>query len=219
MAVPPAAVGIAPLTINEPAEWCSAFCERSGCVHDTAQLPWAPSDGASPVGGLTALNGVLYGTTTAGGSGYEWGQAGIVYSITPSGTLTVLHLFANGYGDGANPQAGVIVNNGVVYGTTYSGGGHNKGTVFSIDQRGTELILHSFGGHGDGANPYGGLVMLNHTLYGTTQNGGANSGGILFSLTVHGDETVLHSFAYPGGLGDGSQPVALTKLRRYATFV
>lgn len=227
----------------------------------------SPSDGAVPAGGLIALNGTLYGTTSAGGSAYE-SDAGIVYSLTPSGNetilhdfcagtygcvdgadstaplhakngvlygttfrggyyypggaafsitlsgkLTVLHLFGgNGYGDGANPQAGVVVTNGMVYGTTYSGGGHNAGTVFAIDQKGTEVILHSFGGRHDGSNPYGGLVMLNHTLYGTTQNGGENSGGTLFSITVHGDETVLHNFAYPGGTGDGSQPVALTKL-------
>jgi uncharacterized repeat protein (TIGR03803 family) len=135
-----------------------------------------------------------------------------VFSVTLSGALTVLHSFGYGYGEGANPQAGLVATNGLLYGTTYSGGAHNKGIVYSVTPRGGEVILHSFGGHGDSANPYGGLVMLNHTLYGTTQNGGANAGGVLFSLTTHGDETILHNFAYPGGVGDGSQPVALTKL-------
>ena len=121
-----------------------------------------PYDGANPYGGLVNVNGTLYGTTNEGGFSCD---CGTVFSITPSGTETVLHSFS--MGDGSYPTAGLISVNGTLYGTTeYGGGTRNAGTVFSITTSGKEIVLHSFGeSSGDGANPYGGLVNVNrHTL-------------------------------------------------------
>jgi uncharacterized repeat protein (TIGR03803 family) len=86
-------------------------------------------DGSHPNAGLLNVNGTLFGTTANGGSN---GGEGTVFSITPSGSETVLHSFAGGSGDGANPIAGLINVKGTLYGTTSSGGANDYGTVFSL---------------------------------------------------------------------------------------
>jgi uncharacterized repeat protein (TIGR03803 family) len=160
-------------------------------------------DGADPYAGLINFNGTLYGTTYDGGAN----DYGTVFSITRSGTETLLHGFKGGSGDGANPYAGLVNVKGRLYGTTYDGGAKNHGTVFSITPSGTENVLHSFnGGSGDGALPYAGVINVKDTLYGTTAEGGASGDGTVFSTTLSGKETVLYSFK--GGLGDGKYPFA-----------
>jgi uncharacterized repeat protein (TIGR03803 family) len=87
-------------------------------------------DGQAPAGALVDVGGTLYGTTESGGKfGY-----GTVFSVdAQTGAEKVLYSFIGGaYGDGAEPEAGLIYVNGVLYGTTYSGGANNLGAVFSI---------------------------------------------------------------------------------------
>ena len=128
------------------------------------------SDGTQVVGGLLNVKGMLYGTTRSGGAN----GGGTVFSITPSGTETVLHSFGAS-GDGAGPAAGLIKVRGTLCGTTAYGGANGDGTVFSITPSGTETVLYSFkGGSEDGAYPEAGLINVKGTLYGTTVNGGAN---------------------------------------------
>jgi uncharacterized repeat protein (TIGR03803 family) len=138
-----------------------------------------PKDGAHPLAGLVELNGKLYGTTRDDGpNGY-----GTVFSITPSGTESVIYSF-RGSVDGAWPVAPLIAVNGILYGTATSGGAHENGTVFSITTSHKARLLHNFaGGTGDGQHPDGGLVYLRGKLYGTTVAGGANDFGTVFSLT------------------------------------
>ncbi len=99
--------------------------------------------------------------------------------------------------------------NGTLYGTTSAGGTVNYGTVFSLDSKGTEKVLHSFVGPPDGALPYGGLIELKGVLYGTTWAGGSGCGstgcGTVFRITTSGNEKVLYRFA---GGSDGSFPNA-----------
>ena len=108
-------------------------------------------DGLEPYADLISVKGLLYGTTESGGSSPLL-QArrlggGTVFSITSSGTETVLHNFAALRRDGANPDSGLINVKGVLYGTTEFGGGANSGgTVFSITTSGTETVLYSFKG-------------------------------------------------------------------------
>ena len=64
----------------------------------------------------------------------------------------VVHSF-NGYSDGANPFGGLIAVHGSLYGTTYDGGRHGKGTVFEINASYEKTVLHDFAGGSDGANP------------------------------------------------------------------
>lgn len=150
-------------------------------------------DGERPRSGqLIAHDSVLYGTTERGGKytcgGYDARRqfCGTVFSITTSGVETVLHSFGGlSSGDGAQPEAGLVDLNGVLYGTTQAGGANNTGTVFSITPSGTEKVVHSFGssGSGDGAMPVARLVLWDKTLYGTTELGGAKNQGTVFSLT------------------------------------
>jgi uncharacterized repeat protein (TIGR03803 family) len=90
---------------------------------------------------------------------------GMVFKITPDGTLTTLYSFCSQAGctDGANPYGGLVQGtNGDFYGTTQSGGAGNYGTIFKITPRGTLTTLHSFcaqSGCADGEYPYGSLVQ------------------------------------------------------------
>jgi len=166
-------------------------------------------DGASPVASLIDVNGTLYGTTSAGGSGF-----GTVFSVTTGGVEKVLYSFKGG-SDGADPVASLINVNGVLYGTTASGGGSAKcdggcGTIFSVTTDGVEKVLYGFKGGSDGADPVASLINLNGVLYGTTAFGGgsANCGngcGTVFRFTKDGAEKVLYGFK---GTPDGQEPEA-----------
>lgn len=177
-----------------------------------------PGDGANPQAGLylNTTTGVLYGTTTYGGTS----DNGTVFSLTPGtgGTWTekVLYSFnGSASGDGSGPQAALTLSSktGVLYGTTYAGGTAGFGTVFELlPQTGgiwTEKVLYSFTGLTDGANPVTGLVQAPTTqvLYGTTYAGGASGFGAVFQLVPATGgvwtQSVLYSFT--NGT-DGSGP-------------
>ncbi len=165
-------------------------------------------DGADPAAGLVSLNGKLYGTTVAGGTG-ACGQhgCGTVFEMTPAGAESAVYNFAGG-NDGANPMAGVLSVNGRLYGTTETGGGGSSsvgnGTVFELTKFGGERVLHRFTGKPDGANPYAGLLFYNGIFYGTTYFGGKHDAGTVFTVNRGGVEHVLYSFK---GGADGSSPL------------
>lgn len=133
-------------------------------------------DGSRPSTALVNLNGMLYGTTAAGGQK----NRGTAFRVTTTGKETVLHSFVGGK-DGAFPR-GLTAANGVLYGTTSAGGSNDAGTVFELTTTGTETVLHAFKG-ADGARPEAGLLNFSGALYGTTALGGANNGGTIFRIT------------------------------------
>ena len=116
--------------------------------------------------------------------------AGTVFKISTNGdTFVTLHSFSDSGSDGAQPEAGLLMDTkGNLYGTTFYGGLFGDGTIFEISSGGSNCTtLYSFdSGNGtDGANPWGGLTMdENGNLYGTTYNGGANGTGSLFALAT-----------------------------------
>src|ERR1700729_3441658 len=67
-------------------------------------------DGSWPFAGMTSLNGALYGTTSSAGAHLQ----GTVYTVTTSGTESVLYSFAGGT-DGSVPEAGLTALNGKLY--------------------------------------------------------------------------------------------------------
>jgi uncharacterized repeat protein (TIGR03803 family) len=90
-------------------------------------------DGGVPYAGLIDVKGTLYGTTVHGGTHGD----GTVFSMTTSGTETVLYRFkGSNHGDGDYPTAPLLNVNGTLYGTTYNGGNAGCdggcGTVFSL---------------------------------------------------------------------------------------
>jgi uncharacterized repeat protein (TIGR03803 family) len=168
-------------------------------------------DGAHPYSGLVLDNsGNLYGTTEHGGL---FGS-GTIFKIETTGVETVLHSFAGGSLDGANPEARLILDpSGDLYGTTFAGGSGGYGTVFKLDATNTETILYNFTGGSDGGNPFGGVTRdANGVLYGTTEVTGLPGDprpygcckGNVYVLNGN-SETVLYAFM---GGNDGGTPVS-----------
>jgi uncharacterized repeat protein (TIGR03803 family) len=103
-----------------------------------------------------------------------------------------------------------------LYGTTYSGGASNEGTLFSINTDGSGFAnLYTFTGGTNGAFPMGGLELYgvgnflatgttNLAIFGTTYGGGASSNGMVFSINADGSDFAdLHDFK---GTNDGKYP-------------
>jgi len=111
-------------------------------LHSFAGSP----DGNQPYGGVIVdSGGNLYGTTTYGGSDND----GIVYKLSPDGTLAVLFSFGGKHR--GNPTAGLLRDKkGNLYGTTPA----DYGYVFKITPSGKYRVLHSFDGE-DGDDPSG----------------------------------------------------------------
>jgi uncharacterized repeat protein (TIGR03803 family) len=178
-----------------------SFCSKTNC-----------EDGSTPFAGLMqGFDGNFYGTTAMGGTNNQ----GTVFEITPSGKLTTLHNFcsAANCADGATPYAALMLaSNGRFYGTTYSGGTYDKGTIFKITPAGRLTTLHSFNGR-DGASPYIASLVegVDGNFYGTTYTGGANTtygyGGTIFKITPWGKLTSLYSFCALSNCADGRGPV------------
>ncbi len=159
------------------------------------------TDGAYPYGPLVqGADGNLYGTTYVGG---RLG-GGSIYKITFSGTFTLLYSFG-GAGSGTLLYGGLTKgSDGNFYGTTYSGGANNDGTIFQITPSGTLTTIYNFAGS-DGNGPYATMVLgTDGKLYGTTSQGGANNIGTVFSVTTAGSLTTLYSFSG----ADGKTPYA-----------
>ena len=138
-------------------------------------------NGLFPMDGVTDVNGVLYGTTRGSPYGTTFSGApldGTIFSIDPTKGLQSLISF-NGKQNGANPDAGLINVDGVLYGTTENGGPNNAGTIFSYDPMNGLQTLASFTVT-NGVNPRTRLIDVNGVLYGTA-DGGANGAGVLFA--------------------------------------
>jgi len=165
------------------------------------------SDGWNPEGSLVeGSDGNFYGVTTKLGS-----NEGTVYRMTPSGQVTVLHIFTGGTSDGEDPLASLIQgSDGNFYGTTEYGGTSGYGTVYRITPSGSFTLLYSFpvittsdgSFTGEGSLPSGSLVEgSDGNFYGMTPFGGANGWGTVYQLTPSGGFTLLHSFARVAGDG------------------
>jgi uncharacterized repeat protein (TIGR03803 family) len=175
------------------------------------------ADGAFAGASLIDVKGTLYGITYKGGTHDE----GTVFAVNPkTGAKTRVYSFLGGT-DGNHPEASLIDLNGKLYGTTYEGGAHGDGTVFSVDpETGAETVLYSFGGSPDGADLTAGLIDVKGALYGTTVEGGADRVGTVFSVNpATGAETVLHTFGNGIDAADPWAGLINAKRRLYGTTV
>jgi uncharacterized repeat protein (TIGR03803 family) len=165
------------------------------------------SDGVLPEAELILSGNTLYGTALGGGTG-----SGTVFKVNPDGAgyatvyrFTDRTLSPSGSGqngDGANPQAGLVLSGNTLYGTASEGGTWNNGTVFKVNTDGTGFrTLHIFSeGHpatnSDGVFPVAGLILSGNTLYGTASEGGAWNSGTVFQVNTNGTGfRTLHNFS------------------------
>jgi uncharacterized repeat protein (TIGR03803 family) len=184
-----------------------SFCSQSGCI-----------DGSEPMGGLVrGPDGAFYGVTEYGGIGdsaYPSG-AGVIYSITPSGSFSVLHQLDSSV-DGAEPTSNLTLgSDGNLYGTTPFGGTHNFGTIFRISPAGAFTVLHEFAGsdgHFSLAPP---VEDAQGNWYGTTAEGGLNGRGTIYEISSGGVFQVMHDFT---GRLDGNAPESALLLASDGNF-
>jgi uncharacterized repeat protein (TIGR03803 family) len=139
------------------------------------------TDGKNPEAALSqGSDSALYGTTYNGGTN----GVGTIFKLNTNGSASsyaVLHTFTSTGGDGQKPLSALLeARDGLLYGTTYSGGSNGFGTVFVLNKDGTGYaVVRSFSASGgDGQNPQAGVVQGGDlALYGATWNGGDSGVG------------------------------------------
>src|SRR5580704_19644838 len=167
--------------------FCAAIAIASSAQTLTTLVNFDFNNGAEPLYEplVQGPDGNFYGTTNGAGAH----NGGIVFQMTPRGTVTVLYSFCAqpNCTDGNAPDAGLALgHDGNFYGITTAGGSSGDGTVFSITPSGGFTLLHSFMGS-DGAEPNGTLLLASDgDFYGTTTSQGSNRGGTLFKITSNG---------------------------------
>jgi uncharacterized repeat protein (TIGR03803 family) len=169
------------------------------------------NDGSFPEAELLqAADGLLYGTTYGGGTN----NAGTVFKMNTDGTgYSVLHAFS-GYDDGESPQAGLLQcrEDGLLYGTTVSGGKNYSGTIYKVATDGTGFSVVLQLSPETGESSYAGMVEgVDGYFYGTTYAQGDYSGsgynGDVFKMSRDGSYFyAMHYFTYEpydGDVADG----------------
>ena len=167
------------------------------------QFPAVPNYGKPQSQLVEGTNGMLYGTSLAGGTN----ATGQIYRLNKDGTgFQMIYHFGPLYSlDGRIPVGRLLLaSDGFLYGTTYDGGTNGNGTVFRLAQDGTGYSAIASLASSQG--PAAGLSeSTNGVLYGTTQLGGISGDGAVFSLQKDGSLfTVLKSFSASGE--DGAAP-------------
>jgi uncharacterized repeat protein (TIGR03803 family) len=165
---------------------------------------WGQRSQVAPDADLVqASDGNFYGTTSGGGY-----NAGTVFKITPSGTVTTLYRFSGG-ADGANPNSLTLGKDGNLYGTADQGGAKGWGTVFKMTLAGRLTTLYSFTGAGDGGDPLAGVTLgKDGNFYGSTPTT-SYTNSTIYKITPAGKFTNLHTFS--GGTGQGPNTLTLGK--------
>lgn len=134
-------------------------------------------DGSGLDSELLLRNGLLYGTTRAGGP--TPAAYGTIFSMDPaSGATTTLYSFTDG-NDGIFPTGGLVSGpNGSLYGAALQGASAGAGALFALKLTNNKLTVdYDFTGGADGALPEGGLV--------------AGAGGVLYGVTSYGNGTIF----------------------------
>ncbi len=158
---------------------------------DFDNLTTSLRSGSTPRGRLVqASNGIIYGTTQQGGTN----GTGVIFSLSTTNTFTRLFDFpALVPGTtGIRPFSGLMqASNGLLYGTTQSGGTSSGGVIYSFNITGSVYTSVYDFVQVTGRFPLAELVQpSNGLLYGTTTGGGVNNAGVIFSYDPVGDAYV-----------------------------
>jgi uncharacterized repeat protein (TIGR03803 family) len=173
------------------------------------------NDGTSPSPYLVLHGGVLYGTTTSGGTHND----GTVFQLTRQPGLwaeTVLFNFSGT--DGDIPQGITADAVGNLFGVAYGGGSVcDCGVIYELSPPAvagnpwTHTTLYNFTGKSDGAQPAAPLIRdAAGDLFGTSRNAPLSRGSAfkLKAPSISGGAwslAVLHDFGFTAG--DGMHPV------------
>lgn len=179
------------------------------------------SDGEYPSGALVEHAGKLYGATGYGGTGCSpYPGCGTVFSITPSGSETVLYRFQGG-DDGEFPGAPLLELGGSMYGVASEGGKNLSGTFYRISDIGKLTVLYSFGpgSSPDAQDPNGGPIASHGSVYGTASSGGPYGDGAVYAITTGGLEHVVSTFDIKNGQSPSAALVALDGKLYGTTFL
>ena len=150
---------------------------------------------------VQGADGNFYGTTENGGVD----DYGVVFKMTPDGTVTLVHDFVGS--DGEYPMSGLIQDAaGNLYGTTRTGGpGPAPGVVYKITPQGAFSIVTG----GAGGVIYAPLLLASDgKLYGVSYGGGTGWGSVFRVGTDGSNLTVLYSFCAQPNCADGGHPIA-----------
>jgi uncharacterized repeat protein (TIGR03803 family) len=201
------------LSPNSDGTWTETILHSFDCSSTS-------TDGYTPLGDLVFdAKGNLYGTTSAGGGGYDPSNlGGTVFELSPQSggawTESILHSFhfTSGDGDGCDPRGGLVFDaSGNLYGTADECGANNSGAVFELSPHTggpwTEQVIHNFIDNGvDGYWPFGSLIIDGSgNLYGTTTRGGSgysSSGGTVFEMSPQAGGTWTEQILFNFAVGD-----------------
>ena len=168
------------------------------------------ANGSGPVGGLLRdpATGNLYGVTHGGGKqNCDGFSCGIVFKLSASGELSVLHSFGK-WEEGFWPTIGLAEDEaGNLFGANTGGGGAPRcntngsgcGVVFKLAPDGKYTVLHTFSFQTDGGYPLTRLVRdpADGDIYGT-----GIYGPEIFRISANGNFMFHHTQSdyYPTGL-------------------
>jgi len=181
-------------------------------------------NGGRPNSLIQASDGNFYGAAQDSMEGSSAPTGGTVFSVTPAGTFTLLHIFAPGpnknYANGNLPGNVVQGPDGKIYGDTLYGGNEGCngycgfGLLYRINTDGSDFqIIHKFCSEANCADGNAGYFMSvgnDGNVYGTTYYGGTGSAGTIFQVTPStGAYKVVVNFDFsttgenPGALAAG----------------
>jgi uncharacterized repeat protein (TIGR03803 family) len=135
-----------------------------------------------PAGGLTdGHDGYFYGTTNSGDGNY-----GAIYKVTYNGSsLIYLHTFM--MYDGSYPMGELLIEDGIIYGTTSGGGTADMGVLFKMKTDGTAYTILKHFDAPYSANPTDGVVSDGKgMLYGFLTFGGSQGFGSIYRIKTDG---------------------------------
>ena len=173
-------------------QWYSGTALLPGRTGSTLEIPSVLPVHAGP-----------YSVVVTGAGGSVTSEvATLTITIPPQGVQPgVLYAFSESGSGPRNPYSRLLqAGDGTLYGTTYSGGTSNLGTVFQLTTNGTLLEVMSFNGT-NGAQPRAGLITdSSGQFYGTATSGGSAGMGTLFQATGGGALSALADFSGSNGM-------------------
>jgi uncharacterized repeat protein (TIGR03803 family) len=138
------------------------------------------SHGAYPMASLTlGINEKLYGTTYSGGLNL----VGVLFEFDPSSNQFTKMIDFEATKTGGAPLGGLLAyKDGILIGTTNTGGSSSNGVLFEFNSATGVLVKRfDFDDKENGAYPNGNLTFGNNgRVYGATQFGGTNLAGVIF---------------------------------------